>query len=97
MSEVFLGTSTDGRRAIRSVAPVLATPDIPLAQPESEYYQEDLATSAALESHDFNYTMGDFSLQPEIQEPSSNEIRFMAKRKRYENSVRPIFGDLSES
>ncbi|KAJ7859269.1 hypothetical protein B0H13DRAFT_2356157 [Mycena leptocephala] len=89
-SEVFLGASADGRRAIRSVLPVLATPNIPLAQPGSEYYQEDLATNAALESHDFNYTMGDISLQPEIQELSSNEILFTGKKKRYENSDFPF-------
>ncbi|KAJ7808914.1 hypothetical protein B0H13DRAFT_2385568 [Mycena leptocephala] len=83
ISEVFLGTSADGRQAIRSVAPVLPTPDVP--QDHSEYFQEDVSTNAALESLDFNYTMGDFSLQPQLQEATSNQIIYTA-RKRYENS-----------
>jgi hypothetical protein len=74
--------SNDGRRAreetVRVERPSQAVPT---------YFHEDLETNAALDSQDFDYAMGDTSLDPEDQAPEEDGISVHVKAKRYENSV----------
>ncbi|KAJ7800107.1 hypothetical protein B0H14DRAFT_2616469 [Mycena olivaceomarginata] len=54
------------------------------------YYQEDPATNAALEARDFDYAMGDTSLDLEEQAPEDDGISVRVKAKRYKNSDLPF-------
>jgi hypothetical protein len=66
---------------------VLATSHIVVTDPAvPEYAQEDLTMSAAVESWDFSYDLGNTTLQPEVQVPENNGIWF-TRRKVYEDSV----------
>jgi hypothetical protein len=76
-----VSTASNGRNVLAASHLVDTDPAIP------EYAQEDLTTSAAIESWDFSYDLGDTTLQPEVQAPENDGIRF-TRRKVYENSVR---------
>ncbi|KAJ7016855.1 hypothetical protein C8F04DRAFT_1215328 [Mycena alexandri] len=86
-SEV-LSTSADGRRAAATPAIVYTHPEAPT------YHQDDAATNAALESMDFSYSMGDFSLPVEEQTPELTAAQAAAaaahKQKQRENSKFPL-------
>ncbi|KAJ6517558.1 hypothetical protein DFH09DRAFT_1332356 [Mycena vulgaris] len=84
-SEVFLGSSRDGRRPNTIEEVVDTAPQIP------DYWQDDSTTNAAVEGDDFNYHIGDNTLFPEFPDPSSaGGITMTAKKKRYENSDFPM-------
>jgi hypothetical protein len=55
------------------------------------YFQEDYETNAGLEAWEFDYTMGDTTLDPEEQAPEDDGISVKVKAKRYENSVHMCF------
>ncbi|KAJ7740190.1 hypothetical protein DFH07DRAFT_870303 [Mycena maculata] len=76
-----VSVSQDGQRANTSSEVVRTTATVP------DYYQDDAATNAALESADFSYDLGDDSLIPESYEPEDDGIAMTGRKKRYENSV----------
>jgi hypothetical protein len=51
------------------------------------YFQEDYATNAGLDGRDFDYSMGDTTLDAEEQAPEDDGISVRVKAKRYQNSV----------
>lgn len=76
-----ISTSADGHRANTTSGLVHAPHETPA------YHQDDPATNAARENHDFSYDLGDMSFAPEISEPVNDGIA-LTPQKRYENSVR---------
>ncbi|KAF7361099.1 CxC2 domain-containing protein [Mycena sanguinolenta] len=54
------------------------------------YIQEDVNTSAVVESWDFSYDLGDTSLLGEVQETAAMGVVLKSKRKVYENSDYPM-------
>ncbi|KAJ7834666.1 hypothetical protein B0H13DRAFT_1913969 [Mycena leptocephala] len=78
--------SNDGRRAFEQPVAV----DRALAAGTPAYFQEDLATNAALDAEDFGYGMGDTSLPPEEQGTDADGISVRVKAKRYQNSDLPF-------
>jgi hypothetical protein len=75
-----VSVSANGRSA-------MAHPHVIITEPSVPAYQEDVTTNAAVESLDFSYDLGDTTLLAEVQEPETDGIVLMSKRKVYANSV----------
>ncbi|KAJ7129684.1 hypothetical protein C8R44DRAFT_872918 [Mycena epipterygia] len=75
-----VSTSANGRRITESSAPI----DVQAERDES-YYQEDIATNAALEDANFRWDLGDMSLPAEVPEadPIADGISFKKKKIRH--------------
>jgi hypothetical protein len=73
--------SANGRNATAHAHTITTAPPVPA------YGEEDFATNAAVESADFSYDLGDTLLAAEFQEPETDGIVLMSKKKVYDNSV----------
>lgn len=80
ISTVVTG-SRDARRVRTSTTAVTTSSNTPI------HFEEDPFTSAAIEASDFSYTLGDNTLDAEVDDPVHDGIEVILPARRNENSV----------
>lgn len=74
-------SSRDSRRVRTSTTPVFTNSST------AAYFEEDPKTNAALDSSDFNYSLGDNTLNTDAEVPENDRINVILVTRRNKNSV----------